>query len=98
MRELKSLGASEEILNDSNFIKFKNQFNSNVPIKDIYSLYKNNQPKKKVENPGSMRTTKTEKVKNFYTDEEISKLTLEDLDKPGVFEAVRNSMTKNYNS
>lgn len=92
-KELKSLGANEELLNDKQWKDFRNQFNSNVPIEKIYALYKGIQPKTKVENPGSMKNTPTKEVKDSYTDEEISKLTLEDLDKPGVFEAVRKSMT-----
>lgn len=92
-RGLKALGASEDLLTDKKWIEHRNQFNSNVPIEKIYALYKGVQPKAKVENPGSMKNTPTNDVKDTYTDEEISKLTLEDLDKPGVFEAVRKSMT-----
>lgn len=96
-KELKALGASEALLTDKSWIEHRNQFNSNVPIEKIYALYKGTQPKSKVENPGSMKNTPTKEAKDTYTDEEISKLTLEDLDKPGVFEAVRKSMTsKNY--
>ncbi len=92
-RELLKLGAKEELLSNSEFISFRKQFNSNVPIEKIYALYKGSQPKAKVENPGSMKNAPTKEVKERYTDEEISKLTLEDLEKPGVFEAVRKSMT-----
>ncbi len=92
-KELLSLGAKEELLKNKGFVDFRNQFNSNVPIKTIYALYKGTQPKPKVENPGSMKNAPGEKVKDFYTDEEISKLSLDDLDKPGVWEAVRKSMT-----
>ena len=93
IKELLSLGAKEDLLNDKKFIEFRNQFNSNVPMKTIYALYKGNQSKPQIENPGSMKNTPGEKAKDFYTDEEISKLSLDDLDKPGVWEAVRKSMT-----
>ena len=92
-KELKKLGAKDDLLTDKNFKEFRSQFNSNTPIDKIYALYKGTQPKTHVENPGSMKNTPTEKVKDFYTEDEISRLTLDDLDKPGVFEAVRKSMT-----
>ena len=92
-RELLKLGAKESLLKDEDFIKFKNNFATNVPIETVYSYYKQLQPQKEVENPGSMKNTKSDVVKDIYTDEEISKLSLDDLDKPGVWEAVRKSMT-----
>lgn len=94
--DLKKLGASEELIKDSDFIEFKNQFNTNVPIEKIYSLYKGNQPKPKVENPGSMKSSqKTDVIKDFYTYEEASKFTREDLDRnPKLVQAIENSMTK----
>jgi len=92
-RDLLKLGAKEDLISNPEFIKFRKQFNSNVPMETIYSLYKGSQPKPKVENPGSMKGTKEESKKTFYTEEEIDKLSLDDLDKPGVWEAVRNSMT-----
>lgn len=95
-RELLELGAKEDILKDDNFIKFKNQFNSKTPIKDIYSLYSKTQPKPKVENPGSMKNQPTPNdVKDYYTPEEASKFTRKDYDKnPKLLEAVERSMTK----
>ena len=92
-KELLKLGAKEDLLTNSEFANFRKQFNSNVPMETIYALYKGNQPKPKVENPGSMKNAPVKEVKDHYTDEEISRLTLEDLEKPGVFEAVRKSMT-----
>lgn len=93
IKGLKKIGVKEDILKDENFKSFRKDFLQNTPIEKIYALYKGSQPKAKVENPGSMKNTPTEKSHDFYTDEEINKLTLEDLDKPGVFEAVRRSMT-----
>ena len=95
-RELLSLGAKEDVLKDDNFIKFRKQFNSKTPIKDIYSLYSKIQPKPKVENPGSMKNQPTPNdVKDYYTPEEASKFTRKDYDKnPKLLEAVERSMTK----
>lgn len=92
-KSLLKLGAKEELLSDANFIKFRKQFNSNVPMEDIYSLYKSKDSKTKPANPGSMKGIKEPSKKTFYTDEEISKLTSEDLDNPEVWDAVRKSMT-----
>jgi hypothetical protein len=50
-------------------------------------------PRKQIQTAGSMKSIQTKEVKDFYTEEEISRLTLEDLDNPKVWEAVRRSMT-----
>lgn len=94
-RDLLSIGAKEDILNDDNFKKFRKQFNSSASIKDIYNLYKKNQPKTKVESPGSMKNNKTDEVKDFYTFEESLKYDRKDFDKnPALFKAIEKSMTK----
>lgn len=95
-KELLKLGANEEILSDKSFNDFRDKFNSNVPISEIYDMYmKNNKPKTVKENPGSMKNSDVNITKDFYTPEEISKLTDEQLDDPKIWEAVRRSMTKN---
>lgn len=95
-KELSRIGVKEDILNDSDFIKFKSQFNSKTPLKDIYSLYSKIQPKPKVENPGSMKNNPTPNdIKDYYTPEEASKFTRKDYDNnPKLLEAVERSMTK----
>ncbi len=93
-RELAKLGVKEELLEDLNFRQFSSQFNSKTPISTIYEMYtKINHPKKQYEKIGSMKNTQSKEQKDFYTDAEISKLSSDDLDKPGVWEAVRKSMT-----
>jgi hypothetical protein len=42
---------------------------------------------------GSMKNAPVNEVKDFYSAEEISKMTEEDLKNPKVWEAVRRSMT-----
>lgn len=94
---LLKLGAKEDLLKDKEFIDFRKQFNSNVPMEKIYSLYTMNKPKPKAANPGSMKNNDVIGQKDTYTAEEISKLTDEQLDDPKIWEAVRKSMTnKNY--
>ena len=95
-KELLKLGAKEELLKDKDFIEFKNQFNATTPMEKIYDLYTKINNKKTVkENPGSMKNIETSKYKDFYTPEELAKLTEEDLEDPKVWEAARKSMTNN---
>ena len=95
VKELAKLGVKEEILNDSEFKEFASQFNSKTPIKNVYEMYtKLNQPvKPTVEKIGSMKSMAQDKVKDYYTEDEIRKLTDEELDNPKIWEAVRRSMT-----
>lgn len=92
--ELASIGVNRDVLNNTEFTSFASQFNSNVPIKDVYTMWTKTQPTKKVEQMGSMKNTVPNKVKDYYTEDEISKLTLDDLNDPDVWNAVRNSMTQ----
>ncbi len=91
--ELASIGVTTDVLNNTEFTNFAKQFNSNVPIKDVYTMWTKTQPKPKVEQMGSMKNTAPNKVKDHYTEDEISRLTLDDLKDPNVWNAVRKSMT-----
>ena len=91
---LKKLGASEDLLSNAEFIAFRKQFNTNTPMETIYSLYKGQEKTAPVDNPGSMKGTGNTKVKEFYTEEEISNLSEEDLKDPVVWANVRKSMTQ----
>lgn len=94
-KELDKLGVKSDIINDSQFQEFASRFNPKTPIKDVYEMYtKLNQPaKSKVEKIGSMKSNIKDTVKDFYTEDEIRKLTDKELDDPKVWEAVRKSMT-----
>lgn len=92
---LKKIGVSEEILKDKDFVSFKKKFAFNTPIEEIYGLYKKTEPKPKVEKIGSMKNNKGTTVKDFYTYEEASKITREELDKnPELVKAIEMSMSK----
>ena len=94
VNELKSIGVKADLLDSKEFKDFASKFNQNTSIKDVYELYsKTHKQEKNIEKIGSMATQTPDKTKTVYTDEEIAKLTLDDLDKPGVWDAVRNSMT-----
>lgn len=92
-RELGKIGVTEDVYNSQEFKKFASQFTSNTPITDIYDIYRQTQPKKEIKTMGSMKQNPETGVKDFYTPEEIARLTEEDLDNPKVWEAVRRSMT-----
>jgi len=91
-KELAKLGVKEDVLEDLNFRQFSSQFNSSVPIKDIYEMYtKVTGNKKPVEQIGSMKNTKETVKKDYYTNEEISKMSLEEVRKN--WDVIRKSMT-----
>lgn len=97
VKELASIGVGAEALDDKDFREFEKNLNPNMSLKDKYSMYLKFQPKKEVETIGSMKnnTSNNKKVKEFYTHEEASKFTKEDLDRnPELLKAIENSMTK----
>ena len=95
-RNLLKLGATEDILNDKDFIDFKNQFNSITPIGDIYNLYlKTRDSKTKPVAMGSMKDTVAQKeTKDFYSPTDVKNLSDDDWNKPGVWERALASMKK----
>lgn len=95
-RNLLKLGATEDILNDKDFIDFKNQFNSKTPIGDIYNLYlKIRDSKTKPVAMGSMKDTVAQKeTKDFYSPTDVKNLSDDDWNKPGVWERALASMKK----
>ena len=93
IKELAQIGVKPEALNDSEYKEFANNLNPDLSAKEKYELYLKFKPKAKVEPIGSMKSSQRDKVKDYYTDDEISRMTLDDLDDPVVWEAVRKSMT-----
>lgn len=94
-KEIASLGVSKEELESSEFKAFSDKYPS-LSLKDKYELYSQIKPKKQVNKMGSMKNGQASQVKDYYTEEEISRLTEDDLNNPQVWEAVRKSMTQNY--
>lgn len=93
-KELVKIGVNENILQDAKFKDFCNQFNDNVPITKRYEMYSkmyNTIPE--YDKPGSMKGVNKPGVKEYYSPEEIDRLTDEELDNDRVWEAVRKSMT-----
>lgn len=92
-QELAQIGVTEDVYNSQEFKDFSSKFNPNTPIADIYDIYNKTKPRKQYQTIGSMKQGQESKVKDYYSPEEIERLTEEDLDDPKVWEAVRRSMT-----
>ena len=92
--ELKTIGVKADILDSNEFKDFASKFNQKTSIKDIYELYsKSHKEPKQVKKIGDITNSTPDTTKTHYTDEEISRLTPEQLDDDKVWEAVRRSMT-----
>ena len=91
-RELSSIGVTEDEINSAEFKEFSSMFNPNTPITKIYETYRKTH-QKPTQSMGSMKQGQMRTEKDYYTPEEIARLTEEDLDDPKVWEAVRRSMT-----
>ena len=92
-QSLAELGVTEDVYNSQEFKKFAQQFNDKTPIADVYKLFAKTRPQTEHKTMGSMKNTPGDKTKDFYTAEEISRLTEDDLKNPDVWNAVRRSMT-----
>ncbi len=91
--ELAKIGVTEEVYNSKEFQEFSSKFNPSTPIKDIYDIYNKTKPRKEYQTAGSMKQSPRSAEKDYYSPEEIERLSEEDLDDPKVWEAVRRSMT-----
>ncbi len=92
-RTLAQMGVTEDVYNSKEFKDFCSNFKSDTPIKDIYDIYHKMQPKKEVRTMGSMKQSPETRVKDYYSPEEIERLTEDDLRDPKVWANVRKSMT-----
>ena len=81
-------------LENEDFKEYIKDLNPSLSLKRKYELYQKNKPKEEIKQIGSLQSGKSKDVKEYYSDKEISKMTLEDLDNDEVWEAVRRSMTR----
>jgi hypothetical protein len=94
LNELASIGVKPEALEDKEYKDFASKLNPEMSQKEKYEMYLKFKPKPKVEQIGSMKNTVPDnKVKDFYTPDEVRKLTSKDLDNPEIMKAVERSMT-----
>ena len=91
-----SLGVSRDEIESDEFKEFSSKLNPSLSLKEKYDMYSKFKPKKNENIMGSMKNMATSQVKDYYSPEEISKLTEDDLNDPQVWNAVRNRMTKDY--
>lgn len=94
MKELSAIGVSKEEVFTDDFKEYERKLNPNLSLKEKWDMYQSTKPKKEIKQIGSMKND-TKAKKDFYTMEEISRLTEEDLDDPEVYEIARKSMLKN---
>lgn len=94
-KELSSAGITENELNSDDFKEFASMLNKDMSVKDKYNAYLKYRPKKDIENPGSLVNNSSKEIKDFYTQEEVSKFTQKELmDNPDLLDRVTKSMTK----
>ena len=95
-KELLKIGAPKEILEDLNFRQFSNQFNRDVPMQNIYNMYQkfNNKEPKKYDQIGSLKNNKEIIKKDYFTDEEIAKMTDKELEEN--WDAIRKFQTSGH--
>ncbi len=94
--ELSQIGVTEDVYNSKEFKDFAAKFNPNTPISEVYDFYKKTtQPKKEIGTAGSLKQNNSQNtgVKDFYSPEDIERLSEKDLANPEIWAAVRRSMT-----
>ena len=89
-KELASIGVTEL---DPEFKEFESKLNPSLSLKEKYEMYLSTKQKKENNIIGSLKDGATSQKKEYYTDKEINKLSLDDLDNDEVWDAVRKSMT-----
>ena len=96
-RELININRTQHKYNSKEFKEFAGKFAPNTPIRDIYDIYQKTQPKKEIKTMGSMKNATSEDgtVKDFYSFEEASRFTRQELkNNPALTAAIKKSMTK----
>lgn len=99
-KELKESGVDTSILQDKDFKAFANNFKTGTKISDVYKIWKkmngeeDKTPKKPASTGSSQSTVPDNKEKEFYTPEEVDKLSSKDLDNPTIWKRVRESMKR----
>lgn len=94
-KDLKANGVDTSILHDKEFKEFATKFNKNMKMSEIYEMWEKingDNPKKPASTGSSKSTTPDNQIKEYYTSEEVDKLSSKDLDNPTIFKRVRESM------
>lgn len=91
-QELLKIGAKKGLLNDESFKEFRKNFSNNASIEFVYGLYTSQKPKKQFETAGSMKNISTDNKKTIFSDEDILKMTDEELE--ANWDAIRKFQTQ----
>ena len=91
-QELLKIGAKKELLNDESFREFRKNFSNNASIEFVYGLYTKQKPNKQYEMAGSMKNISTDNKKTIFSDEDILKMTDEELE--ANWDAIRKFQTQ----
>lgn len=97
IEKMKAKGYDTSVLDTKEFKDFSDQFNTDTDISKIYEMYQKvyGLIPKQPSSPGSVKTSTTGEVKEYYTPEEAKKFTEEDYDRnPALYEAVQKSMLR----
>lgn len=90
-KDLLQIGVKPELLEDSKFKEYAKKFNKDVPIKEIYDLYKKTEePKAKAKPLGSLKNPNPKEPKTFISETEYDKMTSEE--RKANREVIRESM------
>lgn len=98
-QQLIAKGVDANILHNEDFKKFRSQFNSNVNITDIYSIYNKTTGniREVPASPGSAKTvTPVDQIKDYISPEDFDKLTDEQLNDPKIMAIVDKSRQSWY--
>ena len=96
-KDLETNGIDVSILKDKEFKDFANKFNSNMKMSEIFELWEKvngNVPKKPVSTGSLKSTVPDNQIKEYYTPDEVDRLSSKDLDNPIIFKRVRESMKR----
>ena len=97
VKELSSIGVTEDVYNSDDFKSFASKFNPTIPVKDVFDIYKKTQPSKEYKTMGSMKSNPTDNgaIKDYYSPEEARKFTVQDFNKnPELYKKVVESSYK----
>lgn len=94
INELKKNGIDTSILEDKEFQKFQKKFDRTTSFIDIVNLYEKVNEKPTPKKIGPIGSDEPNKESDYFTEEQVLKLTPEDWEKPGVWEKVRKSQLK----
>lgn len=94
INELNKIGVSLEELDNKEYKEFSEKLNSNMSEKEKYEMYLKFKPKKEIKQIGSMKSGARSEIKDYYTPDEVDKLTEDELNNDEVWNNVRKSMSK----